>query len=164
MTVGERFLFALASGRPGSQANAILRLLDSLPLEADATYRRKHALELARAAVSYAIRALAADERTAPAAEALKSIRFANEENAKYLAEELRESYAASIQRDDPRAVVELAADVCDASDELRVLTRAHENRIPRRAEHRRDHLDGCPRDREGLGLRKRVGVPPKAR
>lgn len=65
MTVGERFLFALASGRPAAQANAILRLLDSLPPEEDYTYRRKHALELARVTVSYAIRALEADERTA---------------------------------------------------------------------------------------------------
>jgi hypothetical protein len=131
MTVGERFLFALASGCPGAQANAILQLLDSLPPEGDDTYRRKHALELARVTVSYAIRALAADERGGAAAEGLKSIRFANEEDAKYLAEQLRESYAPSAERDDLRAVVELAADVCDASDELRVLTRGGENRTP---------------------------------
>jgi hypothetical protein len=131
MTVGERFLFALASGRPGAQANAILRLLDALPPEEDDTYRRKHALELARVAVSYAIRALDAEERTAAAAEGLKSIAFANEEDAKYLAEQLRESYAPSVERDDLRAVVELAADVCDASDELRVLTRGRENPTP---------------------------------
>lgn len=58
----------------------------------------------------------------------MKSIRFANEEDAKYLAEQLRESYAPSVEAKELRAVVELAADVCDASYEL---TRGRENRTP---------------------------------
>lgn len=131
MTVAERFLFALADGRPPAQSEALLRLLDAVPAEDSETYRRLHARELAKVAVSYAIRALEADEQTAAAAGGLRSIPFSNEEDASYIAERLRETYAPAVPSPELRAVLEHAAAACDAADELRLLTRGRENQVP---------------------------------
>jgi DNA-binding MarR family transcriptional regulator len=130
MTVAERFLFALAGGRPSAQREALLRLLDTLPHETD-SYRRKHARALTKEALKYAARALEADEHGEVAAAGLRSIPFMDEEDAEYIAQRLRQQYAPALASDELRKVVEHAAAVCDASDGLRVLTSADRSTFP---------------------------------
>lgn len=130
MTVAERFLFALADDRPAGQRESLLRLVEIAPMESSSTYRGKHALELAKVAVAYAVRALEVDGETA-LAEGLQSIRFVTAEDAEYLASQLREHYAPAVDATEVHAVVESAAAACEAADELRPLTRGHENPRP---------------------------------
>jgi hypothetical protein len=82
-------------------------------------------------ASEYAARALEADQHGEVAAAGLRSIEYMDEEDAEYIAQRLRQQYAPALASEELRQVVEHAAAVCDASDELRVLRPADRSTYP---------------------------------
>lgn len=123
----ERFLFTLADDRPPAQRDALLALLDALP-ETTAIYRRRHAVQLGQVAVSYAVRALQSDPRTTPAGDALAKLGPRSEEEAAYVAQQIRGSYIQRTESAEVRAVLEEVAATCDALHELRLLGPSRRN------------------------------------